>query len=184
MILWDHSRWSSGPCLQPTLEQRFVVDRQVDGEADGRRGKDPQEEPALPVIKGAGRPEDEGSKEKEPEHSLHDGLPVERIHVTPGVLRLSQATRGSATGGSDFAPVLRFLRFQIQIQRDDRPCLVRDRGARSSGRYRVSSCARRAGHANRAPAAEAELVHPPARAASTPGTRTPSERGRTGASKG
>src|SRR4029434_10247707 len=67
--------------LQPTLEKRSVVDRQVHGEAAGRRGKYPQKQPALPVVERAGRPEDEDDKEKSPEHSLNNRLPVERIHI-------------------------------------------------------------------------------------------------------
>src|SRR5262249_25444475 len=71
--------------LQPTLEKRSVVDRQVHGEADGRGGKDPQELPALPVVERTGRPEDEYEKEKGPEHSLDNRTPVERIHIKPQV---------------------------------------------------------------------------------------------------
>ena len=69
------------PGLHPTLKERSVVDRQVHGEADGRRGKDPQEQPALPVVERAGRPEDEDDKEEGPEHSLNNRLSVERIHI-------------------------------------------------------------------------------------------------------
>src|SRR4029434_9882190 len=69
------------PGLQPTLEERSVVDRQVHGEADGRRGKDPQEHPALPVVERAGRPEDEDDKEEGPEQSLNNRLSMERIHI-------------------------------------------------------------------------------------------------------
>ena len=69
------------PGLQPTLEERSVVNRQVHGEADGRRGKDPQEQPALPVVERASRPEDEDDKEEGSEHSLKDRLSVERIHI-------------------------------------------------------------------------------------------------------
>src|SRR4029077_17425153 len=69
------------PGLQPTLEKRSVVDRQVHGEADGRRGKYPQEQPALPVVERAGRPEDEDNKEEGPEHPLNNRLPMERIHI-------------------------------------------------------------------------------------------------------
>src|ERR1700682_6110717 len=74
------------PVLQPTLEKRSVVDRQVHGEADGRRGKYPQEQPALPVVERAGRPEDEYDKEEGPEHSLNNRLPVERIHIKRGLI--------------------------------------------------------------------------------------------------
>jgi len=35
----------------------------------------------LPVVERAGRPEDEDDKEKGPEHSLNNRLPVERIHI-------------------------------------------------------------------------------------------------------
>src|SRR5262249_3291299 len=69
------------PRLHPTFEERSVVDRQVHGEADGRRGKSPQEQPALPVVERAGRPEDEDDKEERPERSLNHRLPVERIHI-------------------------------------------------------------------------------------------------------
>ena len=69
------------PGLQPTLEERSVVDRQVHGEADGRRGKRSEEQPALPVVECAGRPEDEEDKEEDPEQSLNDRLPVEPVHT-------------------------------------------------------------------------------------------------------
>src|SRR5262245_7326691 len=65
------------PGLQPTLEERPVVDRQIRGKADGRRGKDPKEQPALPVVERAGRPEDEEDKKEGPEHSFDDRLTVD-----------------------------------------------------------------------------------------------------------
>src|SRR5262249_20522506 len=68
------------PGLHPALEKRSVVDRQVHGEGHGDCGKRPEEEPALPVVERAGRPEDEHDKEKEPEHALDNRLSVERIH--------------------------------------------------------------------------------------------------------
>src|SRR5262245_9553228 len=69
------------PRLQTTLEERSVVHRQVHSEADGRRRKDPQEQPALPVVERTGRPEDEDDKEEGPEHALNNRLPVERIQI-------------------------------------------------------------------------------------------------------
>jgi len=87
------------PGLQPTLEKRSVVDRQVHGEANGRRGKDPQEQPALPVVERAGRPEDEDDKEEDPEHSFNDRLPMERIHIKHQVGRLSQQSGAHVQNG-------------------------------------------------------------------------------------
>src|SRR5580765_7960032 len=78
------------PNLHPTREKRSVVDRQVHGETDGRRGKYPQEQPALPVAERAGRPENEDDQKERPEHSLNNRLPMERIHIkTPGRYRRS-----------------------------------------------------------------------------------------------
>src|SRR5262249_45682530 len=65
----------------PTLEERSVVDRQVHRETDGRRGKDPKEQPALPVGERAGRPEDEEDKDEGPERSLNNRLSVKPIHI-------------------------------------------------------------------------------------------------------
>ena len=87
------------PGLQPTLEERSVIDRQVHGEADGRRGKDPQEQPALPVVERAGRPEDEDDKEEGPQHSFNDRLPVERIHIKHQAGRLSQQSGAHVQNG-------------------------------------------------------------------------------------
>ena len=40
-----------------------------------------EEQPALPVVERAGRPEDEDDKEEDPEQSLNNRLSVERIHI-------------------------------------------------------------------------------------------------------
>ena len=69
------------PSLHPALEERSIVNRQVHCETCGRRGKDPHEQPALPVVQRAGRPDDKDNEEEGPEHSLNNCLSVHRIHI-------------------------------------------------------------------------------------------------------
>src|SRR6266542_6735662 len=68
--------------LEPPLEERLVVDREIEREGRGRNGEDRQEYPSLPVIPRAGRPEDERDEEDQAEHALQEGLPVQRVHST------------------------------------------------------------------------------------------------------
>src|SRR5262245_31821126 len=70
-----------GAGLQASLEERLVVDREIDREADRRRGEYHEEHPALPVVKRARCAKDESDEEGEPEYALDDGLPIEWIHV-------------------------------------------------------------------------------------------------------
>src|SRR5258708_11204293 len=62
------------------LEKRPVVQSEIDGEADGRDGKDCDKEPALPVMPRARRQENEDDEYGHPRDPLRDGLLVERIH--------------------------------------------------------------------------------------------------------
>src|SRR5262249_15813275 len=93
------------PRFHSTLEKRSVVDRQIHGEADGRRGKGSQEQPALPVAERAGWQEDDDEKKERAEHSLNNPLPGNRIHErhqasTRLSQRRAQNAETSQLGGS------------------------------------------------------------------------------------
>jgi hypothetical protein len=66
--------------LQASLEERLVIDRKVDREADGRCGEYEQEYPTLPIVERSGRPKDQSDEEGEAEYGLDDGLPIQWIH--------------------------------------------------------------------------------------------------------
>lgn len=91
--------WSG---IHAALEERPVVQGEIDGEADGRDGKDRDKEPALPVIPRARGQENEGDEYGHPRDPLRDGLLVERIHrcmngtpaVQPRNARLCIGQRG------------------------------------------------------------------------------------------
>src|SRR5262249_16998270 len=68
------------PRLQPALQQGFVVNREIDGEAYGRGGEGGQENPALPIMERPSRPENESNKKKSAKYPLQGGLLIERIH--------------------------------------------------------------------------------------------------------
>jgi len=67
--------------IHAAVEKRPVMEGEIDGEADGRDGKDCDKEPALPVAPRARWQEYEGDEYGHPRHPLRDGFLVERIHT-------------------------------------------------------------------------------------------------------
>src|SRR5262249_19159893 len=72
---------------EPPLQERPIIKRKIDREADGRGAKDRQEEPALPILECACRPKDERNEENRSQYPLDNRSPIEWVHsntVTPG----------------------------------------------------------------------------------------------------
>src|SRR6185503_17340328 len=67
--------------LHAPLEERLVVDREIDRKARRCRSEYRQKYPTLPVIPRARGPEDEGNEADQPQHALHHRLPIQRIHA-------------------------------------------------------------------------------------------------------
>jgi hypothetical protein len=66
--------------LQAPLQQWFVIGREIDRKGRGRGDEDRQECPALPVIPRASGDKNKGDEEDKAEHTLNNGLAVQRIH--------------------------------------------------------------------------------------------------------
>ena len=80
------------PSREPPLQERLIVKRKIDREADGRGTEDREEKPALPIMERACRPEDERNKKNRSKYPLDNRSPIEWVHtntVTPsGPVRL------------------------------------------------------------------------------------------------